>query len=145
MLRSHYIKDILDKKAPTHPEKVVIAGWLYHKREHGNIVFLDIRDGTGVIQVSVNKKNLSEKGLKDLKEMTKESSVHIQGEIVSDKRAPKGIELKATDLELSSLAAEWPLPLGAGDAVLADNKHLFIRTEKQRSILGKRIAFQPLC
>jgi asparaginyl-tRNA synthetase len=135
MLRSHYIKDLLNQEITSSQSRVTIAGWLYHKREHGNIVFLDIRDGTGVIQVSANKKNLNEKALKDLKESTQESSLHIEGDVVLDKRAPNGVEIKATHLEVTAIGEEWPLPLGAGDTVLADNKHLFIRTEKQRSIL----------
>nr|MBA3470435.1 asparagine--tRNA ligase [Herpetosiphonaceae bacterium] len=56
LLPSTYIADIADHIG----ESVRLAGWVYNKTEKGKLVFIQLRDGTGVIQAVVFKKNINE-------------------------------------------------------------------------------------
>jgi aspartyl/asparaginyl-tRNA synthetase len=45
------VAEVLESKEG---EEVELFGWIWNKREHGKLVFVDLRDGTGVIQVAAN-------------------------------------------------------------------------------------------
>ncbi|MHA1918063.1 MAG: asparagine--tRNA ligase [Candidatus Ranarchaeia archaeon] len=137
MKRTNII-NIIQEKEKLENKEVLISGWVYHKREHGNIIFLDVRDGSGFIQVSVNKKNVDESIFNTVKSLTYESSIELIGTAKIDRRASYGVEVRLMKLDIISLAEDWPLPLGAGESVKADNKHLLIRSEKQRAVLSVR-------
>lgn len=86
-------------------EKVRIAGWLQNYRDHGGIIFLDIRDHYGVMQVVINveDKDLMEKA----EHILKESTVSIEGVIrkrdedtVNEKISTGNIELVASSIEI---------------------------------------------
>lgn len=70
-------------------KNVVIAGWLYKKRELGGMTFLIIRDRHGLIQVLDDKSKESEK----LNGLYSGTILTIEGEAVEEKRAPSGVEI----------------------------------------------------
>jgi asparaginyl-tRNA synthetase len=117
---------------------VVVAGWVYNKRKHGNLLFIDLRDGTGIIQVSIHKDKISQKTFDDVEKVTRESSVIVKGTVRSDKRAPSGYEISLKEFRVEGLAEEWPLPIDAGVDVLFDMRHLHLRGEKQTSAMRIR-------
>ncbi|MBI2062612.1 MAG: aspartate--tRNA(Asn) ligase [Candidatus Yanofskybacteria bacterium] len=75
-------------------KNVVVAGWLYKKRELGGMTFLIIRDRNGLIQVLDDKSKESEK----LKGFHPGTVLIVQGEVVEEKRAPGGIEIHSPKL-----------------------------------------------
>ena len=60
-------------------EEITIKGWLYNKRSSGKLGFLEVRDGSGIIQGVVSKKEVSEEAWANTEKVTQESSIIITG------------------------------------------------------------------
>ncbi len=119
--------------------EVLIKGWLYNKRSSGKIQFLQIRDGSGFIQVVAEKSAVSSELFELCDHLTQESSIIVVGKVKSDKRAPSGYELDLIDLSLVQEAGDYPIALKEhGIEFLMDNRHLWMRTERQSAILRIR-------
>src|SRR5215469_7208206 len=95
-----YIRDIARHAG----EEVTIKGWLYNIRSSGKLMFPQIRDGSGLIQGVVFKKNVSEQVWADFERATQESSLIVTGSIRADQRAPGGFEMDITGVELLQIA-----------------------------------------
>jgi len=120
-------------------ETVTIRGWLYNKRSSGKIRFLLIRDGTGMIQAVVVKKEVDPRIFDVTDTITQESSLTAIGTVRADARAPGGYELQVSDIQVVQLAEEYPISLKKhGPAFLLDNRHLWLRSPKQHAILRIR-------
>jgi asparaginyl-tRNA synthetase len=132
------VKTVLDKESHLEGKEVTVAGWVYNRRVHGNLLFIDLRDSTGIIQISIHKDKVPQKVFRDVERATRESSVIAKGTVRSDKRAPGGYEIDLIDFHIVGLAEEWPLPVDAGVDVLFDKRHLHLRGEKQTSIMKIR-------
>ncbi|MBN2015564.1 asparagine--tRNA ligase [Candidatus Dojkabacteria bacterium] len=128
-----FIKDI--PKLQSLDEEVIIKGWLFNKRSSGKIHFLQVRDGTGFIQVIVEKGNVKDNVFQSCNELTLESSIIIEGKAKKDDRAPSGFEMDLTDLKVIQLAHEYPIQKKEhGIEFLLDNRHLWLRSPKQWAI-----------
>src|SRR5947207_15581914 len=73
-------------------ETVTLRGWLYNLRSSGKLLFPQLRDGTGVVQCVVFKKNVAEEMWDALKNLGQESPLVILGSVRADERAPGGFE-----------------------------------------------------
>mgnify|MGYP006064743363 FL=1 len=60
-------------------KKINLSGWINKKRDHGNILFVDLRDNYGITQCIINKDN---KNFNELEKIQLESVVQINGEVV---------------------------------------------------------------
>ncbi|MBI1729510.1 asparagine--tRNA ligase [Candidatus Acetothermia bacterium] len=118
-------------------QEIWIEGWLYNKRSSGGIQFLQVRDGSGIIQGVVTKKN--EKNFLLAERLTQESSIRVKGIAKEDPRSPTGYELSIQEIELVHLAEEYPItPKDHGTGFLMDNRHLWMRSSKQVPVLRIR-------
>ncbi|TDI87589.1 MAG: asparagine--tRNA ligase [Caldithrix sp.] len=130
-----YISDI-SKHAD---QEVKIHGWLYNKRSSGKLWFLQVRDGSGIIQAVVFKGDVSEEIFQRCEKLTQESSIVVTGKVSEDKRAPSGFELQMKDIQIMHLAEEYPIsPKEHGSTFLMDHRHLWLRSSKQNAILKIR-------
>src|SRR2546425_10017305 len=93
MDRRVYIRDI----AAEDGREVLLRGWLYGKRSSGKLHFLQVRDGTGVIQCVVSKKDVPEEAFAAADKAPQEASVEVRGKVAKDPRSPIGYELHVTD------------------------------------------------
>jgi aspartyl-tRNA synthetase len=100
-------------------EQVRLSGWVHRKRDHGGVLFVDLRDHYGITQV-VAKAN--SEPLRILDRLRPESVVTVTGHVVSrgaeaaNPNLPTGeIELSADEVVVQSAAEELPLPV-AGEA-----------------------------
>jgi aspartyl-tRNA synthetase len=100
-------------------ERVKLSGWIHRKRDHGGVLFVDLRDHYGLTQI-VAKAN--SEPLRVLEHLRAESVVTIVGEVVSrgpdasNPNLPTGeIEVSAEEVTVQSSAEELPLPV-AGEA-----------------------------
>ena len=122
-------------------EQVKIQGWLYNKRSSGKILFLQVRDGTGVIQAVVSA--VDTPALFDQAEgLTRETSLVIRGTVRADDRAPTGCELQPTTIDVIH-SPDVPFPIELKEhtpGFLMDQRHLWIRTGRQVPILRIRDA-----
>lgn len=118
---------------------VCLKGWIFNFRSSGSIYFLQFRDGTGEIQAIVSKKRVDNTSWHISKNLTIESSVAITGNVYKDKRSPHGYEMRVTNIELISLSQKYPIGKKEhGITFLMDNRHLWIRSQKQNAILKIR-------
>ncbi|MBN1859447.1 asparagine--tRNA ligase [Candidatus Bipolaricaulota bacterium] len=122
-------------------EQVTIQGWLYNKRSSGKILFLQVRDGTGVIQAVISAVDTS--ALFDQAEgLTRETSLVMRGTVRADDRAPTGCELQPTSIDVIH-SPDVPFPIDLKEhtpGFLMDQRHLWIRTGRQVPILRIRDA-----
>lgn len=118
--------------------EVVLKGWLYNARSSGKLVFLQLRDGTGIVQCVVFKPN-DEQLFEQAKSLGQESSIIVTGKVKEDTRSSIGVELDVTGLEVVQNASDYPItPKEHGTEFLMDNRHLWIRSKKQHAVLKIR-------
>jgi asparaginyl-tRNA synthetase len=118
--------------------EVTLKGWLYNSRSSGKLVFLQLRDGTGIVQCVVFKGN-SESVFENARSLGQESSVIIKGRVKEDSRSTIGVEVDVSDLEVVQNARDYPItPKDHGTEFLMDNRHLWIRSRKQHAVLKVR-------
>jgi len=122
-------------------EEVSLRGWLYNRRSSGKLLFLQVRDGTGVLQAVLAQSENPE--LFSLaSELPRESSIIVHGTLREDARAPSGCELQLQSLEVVHRASDdFPIELKEQTpAFLMDHRHLWIRTGRQVPVLRIRDA-----
>lgn len=117
-------------------KEVQIKGWLYNKRSSGRIQFLIIRDGTGLVQGVLVKKEVPDEIFEAARTLTQESSIIVKGVVREDERSLSGYELSLTDLEIVQVAEEYPItPKEHGVDYLMDHRHLWLRSQKQHAVM----------
>src|SRR6056297_337124 len=121
-------------------EKVCIKGWLYNQRSSGKIKFMILRDGTGFLQGTLVKSEMEEKHFNMLDNLNYESSIIVEGEIKSEKRAPSGYEMLVKTIQVVHNAEkDYPISLKKhGVGFLMNYRHLWMRTQRQNAILRIR-------
>jgi asparaginyl-tRNA synthetase len=124
-------------------EEVTLKGWLYAKTGKGKLQFLQVRDGTGIVQCVVFKKEVPPEVFEDARRLSQESSLIVRGTVRADERAPGvpgGIEIGVTGLEIVQLVVdEYPItPKEHGVDFLMQNRHLWLRSSRQWATLRVR-------
>ena len=130
------IKEILDGKHTD--EHITVRGWIFRTRSSGNIVFIVLRDATGIIQATVKRGNLPEESFEEAKKTLIESSVIIEGTVSSDKRAPGGYELRVDHFIVLQSAEPFPIVEDQSPEFLLDQRHLWLRSQKLNAVLKIR-------
>lgn len=112
MLRTHDAGSLNAKSVAT---KVVLAGWVARRRDHGGVAFIDLRDSTGAVQVVINDEKIAG-------ELRAEWCVLITGTVKlrptgnENREIPTGeIEVVCEKIEVLSEAAALPFPVDSGD------------------------------
>ncbi|MFQ5493563.1 MAG: asparagine--tRNA ligase [Candidatus Dojkabacteria bacterium] len=131
---------VLLQNIDEHVGKVVsLNGWVYNIRSSGKIFFLQFRDGSGDIQAIVEKSSVKSNVWEAVEELTIESSLQLTGKVKKDDRSPFGFELDVTSITIIHLAPEYPISKkDHGPDFLLDNRHLWLRSSKQRAALKVR-------
>ena len=93
-----------------------LCGWLQDTRNLGGIAFLQLRDITGVIQLTLIKNKLGDENFKSWANINRESIILVRGIVKGNKEAPGGVEMLPDNIELMN-EAETPLPLGVIDKI----------------------------
>ncbi len=120
-------------------QDVELRGWLYNKRSSGKLHFLQVRDGSGIIQAVMFKGDVSPELFEQADHLGQETSVKVRGTVRADKRSPLGFELGVKDLEVVHEAREYPItPKEHGVAYLMEHRHLWLRSNRQNVIIRVR-------
>ena len=119
-------------------QDVTLQGWLYDKTDKGKLSFLQVRDGTGIVQAVVFAKEVSPELFDLSKRIGQESSVEVTGTARADSRAPGipgGFEIGVKDLRVIQMTADYPItPKEHGVEFLMDNRHLWLRSSRQWAV-----------
>ena len=96
-------------------ENVILSGWLHRKRDHGNLLFVDLRDHYGITQCVTENDN---KFFSILEKAKPETVLKISGEVIKRSTGTENtdlstgkIEIKVSDVEILSEAKELPIPV----------------------------------
>ena len=132
------IRDIADHDG----EEVTVRGWVYNRTGKGRLQFILLRDGSGQAQCVAFKKEMDSAEFDIARALTQESSVVISGTVRADERAPGipgGFEIGIKKLQLVQQADEYPItPKEHGTEFLMNNRHLWVRSNRQWAILRIR-------
>jgi asparaginyl-tRNA synthetase len=134
------LRAVAIRRLPDHvDQEVLVQGWLHNKRSKGKLHFLQIRDGTGLVQAVVAKGKIDEAFFEAAGELTQESAVRVIGKCVADERAPSGVEIQPSFLECVSKSEEFPITKKEhGTAFLMEHRHLWLRSRKQAATMRIR-------
>lgn len=120
-------------------EKIQLSGWVYNRVRKGKLIFLWIRDGTGICQGIVFKPNVDPAVFETARTVPQESSITISGTVRKAEKAPGGYEIDVEELEIIHTAEEYPIALKEhGVDFLLKYRHLWIRSPRQAAILRIR-------
>ncbi len=110
--RSHNCNELRKKDVGN---KVLLSGWINKKRDHGNLLFIDLRDNYGITQCIVDKENSS---FSTIEKMQLETVVRIEGDVVPrsnetiNKEIDTGeIEVTIDNLKILGTCKELPMPV----------------------------------
>jgi len=113
-------------------QEVTLKGWLYNSRAGGKVLFLIIRDGTGLCQCVVEKGKICDELFEQLGHLGQESSLGVCGLVRADERSVGGYELAVTDANIIAPAADYPItPKSHGIDFLLRHRHLHLRSQGQ--------------
>ena len=128
------IREILD--GGSSDRLVSVRGWVYRKREGKELIFLLIRDSTGVIQCTVKKTSAA--AWAEAQKLTIESSLVLHGVAKTDNRAPGGFEIAADTVSIIGLAEVFPISKDKSEEFIRDMRHLWLRSRKMNLVMKIR-------
>lgn len=134
-----YIDQISAKNGPKNGEDVILRGWLTHKRSSGKLYFIEMRDGTGVIQCVVFKNDVSPGVFALCEGLSLETSIEVTGTVREDKRSAIGFEVGVKNLKQIGASPDYPISNKEhGTGFLMDHRHLWLRSSRQVAIMKVR-------
>ncbi|MBU7032434.1 MAG: asparagine--tRNA ligase [Theionarchaea archaeon] len=133
-MKKLYIHELKDKCG----KEVELTAWVHRKRSHGNLLFLELRDSTGIVQASFKKDQCEESSFNNACEISLESVVNVTGTVHEDTRAPTGIEIRVNSFNSLYPADVFPLQEDTGTEVLLDYRHLHLRSPRLTAIMKAR-------
>ena len=86
--RTHNCAELNEKDID---KNVTLSGWLHRKRDHGNLLFIDLRDHYGLTQCVVENNN---KFFSVLEKVKPESIIKVMGKVVKRQRGTENLDLK---------------------------------------------------
>jgi len=118
---------------------VTLKGWVYNYRSSGSLVFIELRDGTGLTQCVVAKDSVSEKTWEAAESLRQESSLEITGTVKKDERSIGGHEIHVSEILIHQVAEDYPItPKEHGVEFLMNNRHLWLRSQRQWAAMRVR-------
>lgn len=119
--------------------EITLNGWVYNYRSSGSLVFIELRDGTGIIQCIVAKDVVSEAAWKGASSLKQESSLRIKGIVKADERSIGGHEVHVSDVDVIQVTEDYPItPKDHGVEFLMNNRHLWLRSQRQWAAMRVR-------
>ena len=144
MLKSHYCGELRTSHAG---QQVALAGWVHRRRDHGGLVFIDLRDSSGLVQV-VFDPNEAPEATRAVHDVRGEYVVLVRGEVAPRKEGttnpnlPTGeIEVRARELEVLNAARTPPFPINEETEVeeLLRLRYRYLDLRRERMARNLRI------
>ena len=95
--------------------QIILSGWINKKRDHGNLLFIDLRDNYGLTQCVIDKSNSV---FKDIEKLPLETVVKIEGKVVERTKetinpniSTGEIEVSISTFEILGTTKELPMPV----------------------------------
>jgi aspartyl-tRNA synthetase len=132
-------------------ETVSLSGWVNSRRDHGGVIFIDLRDHTGIVQLAIHPDQTEAFAVAD--KLRDEFVIRAQGTVVERSAETKnpnlptgGVELTTYNLQLLNSSKPLPFPIAhghgeeqnIGEDVRLKYRFLDLRREKMQKMLVKR-------
>jgi len=114
-MRSHYCTDLSEANVG---DKVILAGWANNHRDHGGIIFIDLRDKSGLVQLTCDPEDSKQAhemadGVRDEYVLIAHGTVRLRGEGLTNPRLKTGaIEIIVDELIIENKSAALPFVIG---------------------------------
>jgi len=119
-------------------ENIVLSGWLHSKRDHGNLLFIDLRDNYGITQCVIDSSHID---FNKVSALSNESVLRIKGQVakrsfdtINDKLSTGKIEIKINTVDILSKSETLPIPVNSdiyyGEELRLKYRYLDLRREK---------------
>jgi len=138
-----------DLRASHAGQEVELFGWVARRRDHGGLIFIDVRDRWGLAQVTINEANTTPDAYKAASSLRNEYVVRVKGRV--EKRPPGAenpnlptgeVEVFATDLEVLTTSKTPPFPIEGDqepeERVRLKYRYLDLRRPRMQHILQVR-------
>ena len=96
-------------------KSIVISGWINKKRDHGNLLFIDLRDNYGITQCIIDQEN---KNFKELEKIQLETVIKVEGRVVNRSKETINKDIETGEIEISienftvlGTCKELPMPV----------------------------------
>jgi len=142
-MRTHYCGQVTEKLID---EKVTVAGWVHRRRDHGGVIFIDLRDREGLVQVVVNPD--ADEKFAQAERLRAECVLQITGKVIprteetiNPNMTTGKIEIVAEDLNVLSMAEPIPFQLdekNVGEETRLKYRYLDLRREEMQETLKLR-------
>ena len=113
---------------------VRLRGWVLRTRSSGGILFLLLRDRTGIVQVTGRRDELGDDAFTAAEHAQIEGSLAVEGTVVEDRRAPDGREVRAKRIDVIDAGEPFPIFTDQTEEFLLDQRHLAIRSQENVAI-----------
>ncbi|GMN89948.1 aspartate--tRNA ligase [Francisella sciaenopsi] len=142
-MRTHYSSDVNEK---LQNQKVTICGWVHRRRDHGGVIFLDIRDRTGLVQLVFNPESKAFKVADSLRGeyvIKATGTVNLRPEGQENKNLASGkVEIIGEDLEIVNKSKTIPFQLddfqSTGEDVKLKYRYIDLRRPEMQNKLITR-------
>ena len=149
MLRSHTCGQLRKSEIG---QTVELSGWVYRRRDHGGVIFIDLRDRYGVTQIKFDVNHgSSEEIMKNADQLRSEWVINVKGkvaarpeEMINAKLGTGEIEIEAAELKILNKSKALPFELEeekesqANEQLRLKYRFLDLRREKLQTIMKKR-------
>ena len=146
MKRTAYCTDISVKNVG---QEVTVTGWTDSWRNHGGLIFIDLRDRSGIMQVVFDLSSIGEEGFAKAETIRTEYVIAVRGTVrtrdedrVNPRLKTGNIEILASELKILSEAENLPFGIseaaGVNDATRLKYRYLELRTPRLQEILMLR-------
>jgi aspartyl-tRNA synthetase len=102
--RTHYSNQVTSSQTG---QLIIVMGWVSSKRDHGNVLFIQLRDKFGDVQIVVKKeRDLENKTFEVLKNIKEHSSIGVKGKVVEQKKSPSGVEVIPNEIKVLAISTK---------------------------------------
>jgi aspartyl-tRNA synthetase len=141
-MKRTYAADALSKKSET----ITVKGWVNSRRDHGGLIFIDLRDHTGVLQLTISSESETFKLAEDLRDEYVIQATGIVKERAEDLKNPHiptgDIEVIVDSITLLNKSEPLPIQVNSTQTISEDNRlryrYLDLRRPKMQNMLKKR-------
>jgi len=143
--RSSYCGDL---RLADEGREVIVMGWVHTRRDHGGLIFVDLRDRAGIVQVVFNPE-LSQAAFELAQDLRNESVLAVRGRIAprpaetqNPNLATGDIEIMASEAKLLNRARSTPFPIDSGATITESTRLKYRYLDLRRPEMQERLIFR---
>ncbi len=140
--RSHRCTEVSNKNIG---EEITVMGWVQKRRNLGSLIFIDLRDRSGILQIVFDENDVKKEGFEKAETLRSEFVIAVKGLVtkrggaVNENLATGDIEIRATELRILSEALTPPFPIEDGITTKDDLRLKYRYLDLRRPTLQKNL------